>query len=79
MKAPYRPGDQIRVLHSCVDAHGGGTALAVMTVEACKALAANGRWRVRTTRCDGSQLEAEVNVSGRDVHGYVEPVKGGAS
>lgn len=70
-RAPYAPGDEVSVLHDCHDGHG--TAIGTFTVERCKALAANGRWRVTTTRCDGTQLDVEVGADGRDVHGYVKP------
>lgn len=66
---PYRVGDPISVLHSC----GHGTELATLTVERVKALAVNGRWRITTTRCDGTPLEVEVGRDGRDVHGYARP------
>jgi len=74
-RPPYAPGDAVRVLHSCA---GRGTELASLTVEWCKPLATNGRYRIRTTRCDGTPLEAEVGPDGRDDHGYIEPDRGAA-
>jgi len=75
--APYKVGDKIRVLHSCDhSAHGGGTALATFTVERVTQINPDGygaRWRISTTRCDGSPLETTVRSDGRDVHDYVAP------
>lgn len=73
MKAPYAPGDPVRVMHDC--ATHGGTELATFTVERIKALATNGQYRLTTTRCDGTQLDVEVDQRGRDRHGYVEPAR----
>lgn len=69
MRAPYAPGDRVRVLHSCA---GRGTELATMTVERVVPLNTAGEWRVETTRCDGTALHAVVDARGRDRHGYVE-------
>ncbi len=69
-RAPYSPGDPIQVLHSCA---GRGTELGTFPVERCKALATNGRYRVTTTRCDGTQLDVEVNAAGVDRNQYANP------
>lgn len=69
-RAPYAPGDPVVILHDCA---GHGTELATFTVERIKALAVNGRWRITTTRCDGTQLDTEVDATGRDRHGYTYP------
>ncbi|WP_372595689.1 hypothetical protein [Actinotalea sp.] len=71
--APYAPGDPITVLHHCAT---HGTEVATFPVERIKSLATNGQYRVTTTRCDGTQLDVEVNAAGVDRHGYVRP--GGA-
>ena len=60
--APYAPGDAIRVLHTC-GAHE--PALGTFTVERVKAMS-GGRFRVTTTRCDGTQMDVEVDAQGRD-------------
>ncbi|MCV2395953.1 hypothetical protein OEB99_16680 [Actinotalea sp. M2MS4P-6] len=69
-RAPYATGDPVQVLHSCA---GRGTELATFTVERVKPLATNGRWRVTTTRCDGTQLDIEVGPDGRDRNDYARP------
>ena len=81
MKAPYAPGDPVVVLHDCAG-HGTELAtfaverikpLATFAVERIKPLATNGQWRITTTRCDGTQLDTEVDARGRDRHGYTYP------
>lgn len=62
MTAPYAPGDTIRVWHTC-GAHE--PALGMFTVEWVKALT-SGRFRVTTTRCDGTPMDVEVDAQGRD-------------
>lgn len=77
MSAPYRPGDRAKVLHAGRD---GGTRLAELEVRAVAArTVAGGWWRV----VFGVPLEAGgwdavtvlVRDDGRDLHGYVEPVR----
>lgn len=68
MTAPYAPGDTIRVWHTCA---GHGPALGTFTVERVTALT-NGQFRVTTTRCDGTQMDVEVDAQGRD-YDNVEP------
>ena len=62
MTAPYVPGDTIRVLHTC--AHHG-PAHGTFTVERVKTMT-GGHFRVTTTRCDGTQMDVEVDAQGRD-------------
>ena len=62
MTAPYATGDTIRVWHTCA---GHEPAHGTFTVEFCKALT-SGRYRVTTTRCDGTQMDVEVDAQGRD-------------
>ena len=69
-RAPYTPGDPIQILHMCAT---HGTELGTFTVERVKALATNGQYRVTTTRCDGTQLDVEVNAAGVDRNQYVHP------
>jgi len=57
MTAPYAPGDTIRVLHTCA---GHKAARGTFTVERVKALT-DGTFRVTTTRCDGTQMDVEVD------------------
>ena len=62
MTAPYAPGDTIRVLHTCA---GHGPDVFTFTVERVTALT-SGTFRVTTTRCDGTQMDVEVDTQGRD-------------
>lgn len=62
MSAPYAPGDTIRVLHTCA---GHKPVHGTFTVERVNALT-SGRFRVTTTRCDGTQMDVEVDTQGRD-------------
>ena len=63
MTAPYAPGDTIRVLHTCA---GHGPEYGTFTVERVRALT-SGRYRVTTTRCDGTQMDVEVDRLGVDL------------
>lgn len=70
-RAPYRPGDRVRVLHDCA-IHG--TEARVVRVTDVVPLTPGGwgaRWRLRGTRCDGTPLEVTVDATGNDEHGYV--------
>jgi len=62
MTAPYAPGDTISVLHTCA---GHGPEHGSFTVERVRALT-SGRFRVTTTRCDGTQMDIEVDTQGRN-------------
>ena len=62
MTAPYAPGDTIRVWHTCA---GHGPEHGTFAVEWVKALT-SGHFRVTTTRCDGTQMDVEVDAQGRD-------------
>jgi len=62
MTAPYATGDTIRVWHTCA---GHGPERAAFTVEHVRALT-SGRYRITTTRCDGTQMDVEVDAQGRD-------------
>ena len=62
MTAPYAPGEPIRVWHTCA---GHEAARKTFTVERVKALT-DGTFRVTTTRCDGTQMDVEVDHHGRD-------------
>lgn len=72
MSAPYRAGDQIRVL----TAHPiHGTALATTTVRYIRQAPTSGEWTICWTSLDGAITATRVNEQGRDVHGYVTPAQ----
>lgn len=72
-RAPYKPGDRVRVLHQCSN---HGTASGAFTIQRVVALATNNTWRIEMNRCDSTPMHATVNQHGRDRHGYVEPIGG---
>lgn len=70
MRGP-KPGDRFSVLHS--DGNHG-TVLGVLTAEKVTRLNDRRSFRITSTRSDGTPIEFTVDTSGRDQHGYVEPV-----
>ena len=70
--APYKVGDPITVMHSCVD-HFALTAFPVQKVTPMDADERGPRWRIHVTRCDGSPMEMTVRRNGIDIHGYSRP------
>lgn len=69
MNAPYAVGDQISVMHTCIDHFG----IASFPVERVTPLNSDGRgprWRITVTRCDGSGMETTVRSSGACDQGY---------